>query len=220
MKNPFSRIPNHVGIIPDGNRRWAVAHSMHKKDGYAHGIGPGLRLVAQLLDMGIEEATFYGFTMDNTRRAPDQVEAFSCACIESVRVLEEHYGNDVSLMVVGNSDSRFFPKALDPYVKPDLDERAQKKLRLNFLVNYDWRWDICQAQGEGHRPEEAIASRHISRIDMVLRWGGRCRLSGFLPVQSVYADIFTIQDHWPDFDEKHLLQALEWYQTCDPTLGG
>jgi undecaprenyl diphosphate synthase len=55
---------------------------------------------------------------------------------------------------------------------------------------------------------------------MIVRWGGRRRLSGFLPVQSVYADMFVIDDLWPDFRPEHFTRAIEWYQEQDPTLGG
>jgi undecaprenyl diphosphate synthase len=65
-----------------------------------------------------------------------------------------------------------------------------------------------------------IRSSDVSRLDMVVRWGGGRRLSGFLPVQSVYADIYVVDDYWPDFKPEHLDQALEWYSRQDRTLGG
>ncbi|MNO08210.1 Ditrans,polycis-undecaprenyl-diphosphate synthase [compost metagenome] len=55
---------------------------------------------------------------------------------------------------------------------------------------------------------------------MVIRWGGRHRLSGILPIQTVYADTYIIDDMWPDFKQEHIIEALEWYQTQDITLGG
>jgi undecaprenyl diphosphate synthase len=60
----------------------------------------------------------------------------------------------------------------------------------------------------------------VSRIDLIIRWGGRRRLSGFLPVQSVYSDFYIIDDYWPDFKPEHFYQALEWYNKQDITLGG
>ena len=64
------------------------------------------------------------------------------------------------------------------------------------------------------------ASRNIPRIDLVIRWGGMRRLSGLLPLQTVYADICVIDDLWPDFSEGQFKGALEWYQVQDVTLGG
>lgn len=65
-----------------------------------------------------------------------------------------------------------------------------------------------------------IKSKDISRVDLIIRWGGRRRLSGFLPVQSIYADFYIIDDLWPDFKPEHFWQALEWYDQQDVTLGG
>ena len=65
-----------------------------------------------------------------------------------------------------------------------------------------------------------INSAEDSSIDLIIRWGGRRRLSGFLPVQSIYADFYVLDDYWPDFKPDHFFQALNWYQGQDVTLGG
>ena len=65
-----------------------------------------------------------------------------------------------------------------------------------------------------------IASSDISRIDLIIRWGGRRRLSGFLPIQSIYADIYVLDELWPDFKPEQFYRALAWYQDQDVTLGG
>ena len=67
---------------------------------------------------------------------------------------------------------------------------------------------------------ENIASSDISRIDLLIRWGGRRRLSGMLPIQTVYSDIYVVDEMWPDFKPEHLYNALKFYQNQDITLGG
>ncbi len=204
-------MPAHVGIIPDGNRRWAVTNGLQKKDGYARGIQPGFLLYEQLLELGIREATFYGFTKDNNRREKGQRDAFTKACVDAVHLLS---GRDANLLVIGNTDSLAFP--------PELLEYANKRvhfgrglINLNFLVNYDWEWDL------NHLAEaKTLRSAEISRVDLLVRWGGCRRLSGFLPAQSVYADFYIVDDYWPDFQPSHFLDALRWYQSCDVTRGG
>jgi len=57
-------------------------------------------------------------------------------------------------------------------------------------------------------------------VDLIIRWGGRRRLSGFPPIQSVYADFFVVEDYWPDFKKEHFYNALNWYNEQDITLGG
>ena len=95
------RIPEHVGIIPDGNRRWAVRSGLQKADGYRHGLAPGLALLHLARESGIRELSYYGFTTDNTRRPSVQVEAFSRACVEAVGMIARE---PCSLLVVGGPD--------------------------------------------------------------------------------------------------------------------
>jgi undecaprenyl diphosphate synthase len=73
---------------------------------------------------------------------------------------------------------------------------------------------------KGNSVVDGIASADISRIDLIVRWGGGRRLSGFLPVQSIYADFYVIDELWPDFSIDQFHEALEWYQEQDVTLGG
>ena len=202
--------PKHIGIIPDGNRRWAKKHGMNKEDGYEYGLLPGLRLLRQAKVCGIEEITYYGFTVDNCKRPAVQFDAFQRACIDAVELLKQE-GAD--LLVIGNTNSKCFPDALLPYT-----ERTPVNgggIRLNFLVNYGWEWDMSHMCLDG-RPY----SSDISRVDMVIRWGGMRRLSGFLPIQSVYADFYVIDRYWPDYKDCDLPDALEWYGRQDVTLGG
>lgn len=202
--------PKHIGIIPDGNRRWAKQHGMEKQDGYEYGLMPGLRLLKQAKECGIEEITYYGFTVDNCKRPAEQFQAFQAACVEAVELLSEE---GAELLVMGNRESECFPKQLLPYTK-----RTKMKdggIRLNFLVNYGWKWDLSHIQVDG-KPY----SSDISRIDLLIRWGGMRRLSGFLPVQSVYSDFYVVEHYWPDFEENDFLRALTWYSKQDVTLGG
>lgn len=207
----FRRIPSHVGIIPDGNRRWAQERGYPKKDGYKHGITPGFELYEIFLQYGIKEATFYGFTKDNNKRAVDQREAFTNACVDAVKLLS---GRDANLLVIGNTDSPAFPPELEPYANRRVCF-GRGLININFLVNYDWEWDL-----ENLKENKRLASHEISRVDLIIRWGGRYRLSGFLPAQSVYADFYVVNEYWPDFKASHILDALNWYQGCDVTLGG
>ena len=98
-------------------------------------------------------------------------------------------------------------------------------MKVNFLVNYDWHWDIHTAVTHapgGSRKDllQSVASAEIPRIDLVIRWGGRRRLSGMLPLQSVYSDFYVIDNYWPDLVPEHLESALKWYTEQDITLGG
>lgn len=222
MKNNLlNRIPSHIGIIPDGNRRWAEQNSFNKHEGYSYGISPGFKLYESMIKYGIKEVTFYGFTQDNTKRAKVQTEAFVDACVSAVNSLA---GKDANLLVIGDTKSKVFPKELLKYANKRV-KFGKGLININFLVNYDWKWDLNQMLVNNKKKKkininDSIASVDISRIDLIIRWGGRRRLSGFLPIQSVYSDFYVIDDYWPDYKEDHLLEALEWYQSTDITLGG
>lgn len=212
------RMPSHIGIIPDGNRRWAQNKGLGKEDGYEAGIDPGLFLFKLCQKAGISEITYYGFTTDNTKRPTHQREAFTDACIEAVEVLSKEAA---SLLVVGNTKSPMFPKELLPYTKRQ--DFGGGGIKVNFLVNYSWKWDLNQlkeSQSKSNNINKQIETSDISRVDLVIRWGGRRRLSGFLPVQSVYADFYVVDEYWPDFKSEHFHDALNWYDKQDVTLGG
>lgn len=210
VKSMKNHRPHHIGIIPDGNRRWAVAHGMSKEDGYQHGLKPGLMLLQQAKEAGIEEITYYGFTVDNCKRPKKQVSSFQKACVDAIDYLSSE-GAD--LLVIGNTESKCFPQELQKYTTRTAVHGGG--IRLNFLVNYGWEWDLAHVRKDGFP-----YSSDISRIDLVIRWGGMRRLSGFLPLQSVYADFYVEEKLWPDYEDADLKKALEWYEKQDVTYGG
>lgn len=219
----LKRIPRHIGIIPDGNRRWAKNNNYEKQIGYSYGIIPGFKLYEDMIEYGIKEATFYGFTQDNTKRPKIQTEAFVKACVNAVEILANR---DANLLVLGNTNSDIFPKQLLKYANKRVSF-GRGLININFLVNYNWDWDLnyalsCLSNVNNKKQYlfDKIASKEIPRIDLIIRWGGRRRLSGFLPIQSVYSDIYIIDDYWPEYKKQHFIDGLNWYQNTDTTLGG
>ena len=198
--------PSHVGFIPDGNRRWALAHGLPKEAGYAHGIDPGFLLYEKCKERGIKEVSIYCFTQDNTKRPSIQKRAFIEA---SVAFAFEIARRGASLLVVGDETSAQFPEVLREF-----RQRQGAGMKVNLLVNYGWEWDLAGLKNSGLRSGE------VSRLDLIVRWGGARRLSGFLPVQSVYADFYVRDEYWPDFAPQHFEDALTWFKKQDQTLGG
>jgi undecaprenyl diphosphate synthase len=135
-----------------------------------------------------------------------QKQAFSEA---SVAFALEIMRRGAALLVVGDETSTQFPNALS-----DFRQRQGVGMKVNLLVNYDWEWDLAGLKNGGLRSAE------VTRVDLIVRWGGGRRLSGFLPVQSVYADFYVRDEYWPDFEPLHFEQALAWYKKQDQTLGG
>jgi undecaprenyl diphosphate synthase len=201
-----NRIPQHIGFIPDGNRRWALNRGLPKEDGYTFGIAPGLSLYEICKKRGVAEASIYCFTQDNTKRPNSQKLAFTDASVEFAFEIERR---GAALLVVGDERSAQFPKALERF-----RTRQGSGMKVNLLVNYGWEWDL------GGLRSGSLRSNEVSRLDLIVRWGGGRRLSGFLPVQSVYADFYVRDEYWPDFEPQHFEHALSWFRRQDRTFGG
>lgn len=218
MKEISVRIPNHIGIIPDGNRRWANQKGLQKEEGYDHGLNPGLQVLKQAKIYGIQEITYYGFTTDNCKRPTIQQNAFKKACVDAIQLISSE---SMSLLVVGNSQSKSFPSELLPYTRRTNINGGG--IKVNFLVNYGWEWDLSNLQQSVSSESSILKRLHsndISRIDLIIRWGNMRRLSGFLPIQSVYSNFYVLEEMWPDFQQDHLERAINWYNQQDITLGG
>lgn len=216
----LTRLPRHVGFIPDGNRRWADSRGLARGAGYAPGVDPGLVLLDLCRAVGIEEVSIYGFTKENVHRPADQVAAFRRACVEFGERVAAAGG---ALLAVGDTGSPVFPDGLRPFA----EHRSEGDLRVNLLVNYGWQWDLFHALERARESgvsysavPQALASAAVSRVDLVVRWGGHRRLSGFLPVQCAYADLYVVDTLWPEMQPEEFVDALRWYQTQDVTMGG
>lgn len=201
-----STFPAHIGFIPDGNRRWSSGRGLGKAGGYRHGVSPGVQLFETCKALGVEEISFYGFTKENSRRSREEIESFRAACVDYAAAV---IARGCAFLALGDDRSPLFPDELKPY-----RSRIGEGMKVNLLVNYGWSWDI-----DGLREEGRLRSAPVSGLDLIVRWGGGRRLSGFLPVQSVYADFYVIDELWPDFRPEHLDQALSWFRRQDRTWG-
>ena len=117
-----------MGFIPDGNRRWAVAHGLPKEAGYAYGLAPWLILYDRCKDYGIKEVSIYCFTQDNTKRASVQKQAFSSACVTFALEVARR---GAALLVVGDETSTQFPDALKGFRRLRSRPRMVQKARPN-----------------------------------------------------------------------------------------
>ena len=134
-----------------------------------------------------------------------QKQAFSEA---TVAFALEIARRGAALLVVGDETSTQFPEESKEY-----RQRRGVGMNVNLLVNYGWEGDLAGLKNSGLRSDE------VSRMHLIVRWVGGCRLSGFLPVQSVYADFYVRDEYWPDFDPQYFEHALAWFKNQDQTLG-
>src|ERR1035437_4638456 len=130
----------------------------------------------------------------NTITTKDGTQIYCRDCATGQPVV---FSRGAALLVVGDETSMHFPKVLKKF-----RHRQGVGMKVNLLVNYGWEWDLAGLRNGGLRSGE------VSRLDLIVRWGGGRRLSGFLPVQSVYADFYVRDEYWPDFDPQHFEHAL------------
>ena len=138
------KVPRHIGVIPDGNRRWAEGKGLPRARGYAAGVNPGLRMLDLCRQLGVEEVTADGFTRENVKRPAAQVHAFRDAC---VTLAVEAVDAGAALLVVGEHRSSACPDELRPFT----GSRAPSDIRFNLLINYNWQWDLLARQAPSAR---------------------------------------------------------------------
>jgi undecaprenyl diphosphate synthase len=142
--------------------------------------------------------------------------------VEAVRRI---YNEHIDVFLVGNTNSAMFPRELLEFTTSDQRCHRVQNQHSGKLQLAMGHW---QSHRIAHRGDlsindwalQGMGSQKVSRIDMVLRWGGRRRLSGFLPIQTVYSDLYIFDECWPDYQVSHLHEALGWHQEQDVTWGG
>lgn len=231
-----SPLPNsiHVGIIMDGNGRWATAHGLPRPLGHKAGIAAIRRVVDAAPGQGVGTLTLYAFSSDNWRRPPDEVTAL----MGLLRVyLREEAGRlaraGVRLTVIGRRDR--LPEGIAETI-----ERAEAltanatALHLRVAIDYSGRAAILAAAAGLAGPGTPSAAefgqrvsggfgpggRAVPDVDLVIRTSGEQRLSDFLLWESAYAELHFTQRHWPDFDADDLAGALRAFAGRERRFGG
>jgi undecaprenyl diphosphate synthase len=210
----------HVGIIMDGNGRWATARGLPRLAGHEAGAGAVNRVVEAAPGCGIAVLTLFAFSSDNWSRPKDEVAALMrlLACYlerEGGRCLE----NGVRLEVIGRRD-RLSRKLLAAIAKAERATAGCSTLRLRIAVDYSARDAIlAAARGLPQLSRESLELRLGPPVDLLIRTGGEQRLSDFLLWECAYAELVFARRMWPDFDASDLASALQEYHCRERRFG-
>lgn len=214
----------HVGVIMDGNGRWAVQRGLPRTAGHRAGVEALRGVVKAAPDLGIEVLTCYAFSTENWKRPKDEVDTLMFLLLEYCR-LEANtlHKNGVRINAIGRIDELPAPQREEIQRAMELT-RHNDRLILNLAVNYGGQAEIVDAVRrlafevkEGRLDPAAIDAASIgSRLytagqpdpDLVIRTAGEMRLSNFLLWQAAYSEIWVSNVYWPDFTREHLEQAL------------
>jgi undecaprenyl diphosphate synthase len=228
----------HVGIIMDGNGRWAEARGQRRVAGHREGARAVRRVVEAAPDHGIDTLTLYAFSSDNWKRPPAEVSALMTLFRRHLRTeIGELLDQGVRLTVIGRRD-RLPGALLEAIDRAEEITRRGSVLRLRLAVDYSSRDAIVAAARMLARHEPAAAARGDDRdtfasllgdavnegeavrdLDLLIRTGGEQRLSDFLLWEAAYAELLFTPVMWPDFDAAHLGRAVAEYRGRDRRFG-
>ncbi|HEV7665782.1 MAG TPA: isoprenyl transferase [Chloroflexota bacterium] len=225
-------IPTHVGIIMDGNGRWAKRRSLPRLAGHHAGTENVRRITMACADVGVEVLTIYAFSTENWRRPQDEVLGLMRLLAQRIdKEAAELHKNNVQIRHVGELDG-IQPRLADRVRAAVKLTEANSGLILNVAFNYGGRQEIARAVqrvlASGVRPDEVteeLIDRHLDTaglpdLDLVIRTGGEMRLSNFLLWQSAYAEYYATPICWPDFGRDELLAAFAEFGRRARRFGG
>ena len=220
-------VPKHVGIIMDGNHRWAKKRHLPGAAGHRAGA-KGVRVISEAcVELGIKNLTLFAFSTENWYRPEGEVSTLMDLMRYVMRTdIEDLHAQGVRLRIIGDR-SRF---ADDIHaMMDDCEELTQnnQRLNLNVAVNYGGRWDIVEASktlalqvqnGElaAADIDERLLHDHMSlgdlpEPDLLIRTGGDFRVSNFLLWDIAYTELYFTEAFWPEFDRSHLRRAVETF---------
>jgi undecaprenyl diphosphate synthase len=229
--NKKLNVPQHVGIIMDGNRRWAKENGLNPSDGHLHGAETLKKIVLSAQKLGIKFLTVFAFSTENWKRSPKEIESLMKLAIKFF-LEEESWARDNKVKVKILGEKEKFSLALQKLMaQMEEKTKSNKGIFLNLALSYGGRDEIVRAAqailkqkiGPKQLNQETISSNlwttDLPDPDLIIRTGGEKRLSGFLLWQSAYAEILFVSKYWPEFNEDDLRMALDEYSQRQRRFG-
>lgn len=228
----LKNIPQHVAIIMDGNRRWAVANGKTVNEGHEEGAKNLEKIVKKARELGVKHLTVYTLSTENWRkRSKKEVKGIFNLLVKIVKEKKEEYRKQgIKMFVLGNFQAfpRKVARAIEEMLKIVL---KHERMKVNLALNYGGRDEIVKAVQEiiregvpANKVNEELISRHLYTNgqpdpDLIIRTGGEIRLSNFLLWQMSYSELYFTDTLWPDFTPAKLEQAILEYQKRKRNFG-
>ncbi len=230
-KKTFSVVPNHIAIIMDGNRRWARSHGWEAIRGHEYVVDNVIEpLVDRCIELGIPYLTLWAFSTENWERDKSEIEGMMKLFRRAFeKKVEDLHKKGVQLRIIGNIDR--FPEDIAQSAKKWVEiSKDNSKITVSFALNYGGREEILTAISKLAAPgkngtitaeefEQHLSTSGMPDPDLIIRPGGQLRLSGFLPWQSVYAELYFTDVLMPEFTAPELDEALEDYASRQRRFG-
>ena len=231
-----ARLPKHIGIIMDGNGRWAKNRGLPRTAGHKKGAQVFQDIADYCDELGVESVYFYAFSTENWKRPKDEVDGI-------MHLLEQYLHECIDTMEKDGNRLRFLGdlSVLTPELRELIDETNEISSRIegfqaNVCLNYGGRDEILHAArafardcAAGKRDADALTEEGFSHYlyscglpdpDLLIRPGGEKRISNYLLWQCAYSEFYFCDTLWPDFTEKEFDKALIAYQHRERRFGG
>lgn len=225
-------IPHHIAIIMDGNRRWASKNNLPTEEGHQAGSENLEKIVEAAGKMGVKILTVYALSTENLKERSFRELRAILSILRSgykskiKRLLE----NGVSVRIIG--ELKGLPKDVQKMVEELKRTTIQNEsIKVNIALNYGGKTELLSAIKQliqdgidVNKINEKMLEKRLyttgqSDPELVIRTGGKVRLSNFLLWQTAYSELYFTKVLWPDFDEKQLRKAIEWYSSQGRNFG-
>ena len=227
MENQFT-LPRHLGVILDGNRRWAKANNLPALEGHKKGFEAVKSIVQAVKEKGIKTLTLFCFSTENWNRSKEEVDYLMDIFKKSLSDYFLEFGKEnVRIKIIGQKN--LFSKDIQSRME-EVERQTQdnNRMTLNLALSYGGRAEIVDAIKKivksGIDPdkitEETVKENlWTSDVDLIIRTGGEQRLSGFLLWQAAYSEFLFVKKYWPEFSQSDLDAALDDYASRQRRFG-
>ena len=217
-----SKIPKHIGVIMDGNGRWAKKRALNRLSGHKAGISAVRETIRTASDLGVDFLTIYSFSTENWKRTSQEVYGlFDLFAKTMLAEVDELDSENVKVKTIGDL-SPLPQETIDAFVRAELQTKDNTGLCLVVAINYGGRSDIVEAckkiassfqSGEVIDIDEKLICKNLSTKDipdpdLIIRTSGEKRLSNFFLWQAAYSEFVSCDVLWPDFDRYDFLRCL------------
>lgn len=224
-------LPVHVGIVLDGNRRWAKQNGLPAVQGHRQGMDVLKDVSFHAFERGVQYLSAFVFSTENWQRAEEEVSYLMDLTIKAVeKYLDEYHQRGIRIVILGRRKG-IRQKVLEAIDRAEEKTKANTQGTLALCFNYGGKEEIIDAArrivAEGFTPKEVTADvfaaslycPEIPDVDLLIRTSGEARTSGFMLYRAAYAEMHFIKKHWPEFDTEDFDAALNAYMTRERRFG-
>ena len=228
-KIDMQNLPVHIGIIMDGNGRWAKKRMLPRIMGHRAGVDALKRVTKSAKKLGIKVISYFAFSTENWKRSKEEVYGIFDLILKHLKEnYDEFINGNTKIMTMG--DISKLPKELYELLL-DVTEKTKNNTDfvVNIALNYGSRSELARAftnlakKGKVDITVDDIKNElytaNLPDPDLIIRTSGEKRLSNFMLFQSAYSELYFPKIHWPDFDEKKIKKAIIEYQSRDRRFG-